>query len=252
MWGSRAANGVLLITTKRGTVGKPSINYTFKGSVSHLPKAIPLLNGDQYSTLIPEAFMNRIGTPLPTSYREFNYDPNDPYWYHNYSNNTNWIDAISRVGNLQDHALSMMGGGEKARYYASLDYFNQTGTTVGTGLKRLTSRINLDYVISEKIKIFTSIAYTHTDQDRNYLGSTADDAASGIRGVAYIKMPNMSVYEYDEQGNITPNYFSPAYNVQGSYSKIYNPVAMATQAKYSVLGERVMPRFQVNYDIIKS
>lgn len=252
MWGSRAANGVLLITTKRGTVGKPSVSYTFKGSVSHLPKAIPLLNGDQYSTLIPEAYMNRIGTPLPTSYREFNYDPNDPYWYYNYSNNTNWIDAISRAGNLQDHALSMMGGGEKARYYASLDYFNQTGTTVGTALKRLTSRINLDYVISEKIKIFTSIAYTHTDQDRNYLGSTADDAASGIRGVAYIKMPNMSVYEYDEQGNLTPNYFSPAYNVQGSYSKIYNPVAMASQATYSVLGERVMPRFQINYDIIKS
>lgn len=252
MWGSRAANGVLLITTKRGTVGKPSINYTFKGSASFLPKPIPLLNGDQYSTLIPEGYMNRIGAPLPTSYREFNYDPNDPYWYYNYSNNTNWIDAISRTGHLQDHALSMMGGGEKARYYASLDYFNQTGTTLGTDLKRLTSRINLDYIISEKIKIFTSIAYTHTDQDRSYLGSNASDAESGIRGVAYIKMPNMSVFEYDEQGNLTPNYFSPATNVQGSYSKIYNPVAMATQAKYGVRGERVTPRFQVNYDILKS
>lgn len=252
MWGSRAANGVLLITTKRGTVGKPSITYTFKGSVSKVPKAIPLLNGDQYSTLIPEGYMNRIGTPLPTSVREFNYDPNDPYWYNNYSNNTNWVDAITRTGILQNHALSMTGGGEKPRYYASVDYYDQVGVTLGTGFKRLTSRINLDYNISEKIKIFTSISYTHSDQDRSYLGSSASSAESGIRAVAYAKMPNMSVYEYDEQGNITPNYFSPFSNVQGTYSRIYNPVAMATEAKYGVYTERMMPRFQVNYDIIKS
>ncbi|RZK44647.1 MAG: SusC/RagA family TonB-linked outer membrane protein, partial [Pedobacter sp.] len=82
IWGSKASNGVLVITTKRGRIGKPSINYTFKGSVALVPKAIPLLNGDQYSTLIPEAFMNRLGTTLnTTNVREFNYDPNDPYWY---------------------------------------------------------------------------------------------------------------------------------------------------------------------------
>jgi TonB-dependent SusC/RagA subfamily outer membrane receptor len=90
IWGAKAANGVLVITTKRGNIGKPSMNYTFKGSVSMVPSPIPLLNGDQYSSLIPEAFMNRIGSTLnTTSSREFNYDPNDPYWYHNYSNNTN-------------------------------------------------------------------------------------------------------------------------------------------------------------------
>jgi TonB-linked SusC/RagA family outer membrane protein len=252
IWGSRAANGVLLITTKRGSVGKPSVDYTFKGSAFISPHSIPLLNGDQYSTLIPEAYMNRMGTPLPTSLREFNYDPNDPYWYHNYSNNTNWIDEISRTGLLQDHTISMRGGGEKARYYASLGYFDQVGTTIGTDLKRITTRINLDYNISEKIKIFTSIAYTHTDQGRNYLGNDASKAEAGIRGMAYIKMPNMSVFEYDEQGNLSPNYFSPASNIQGAYSRVYNPVAMASQAKFDVLGERVMPRFQMNYDIFKS
>lgn len=247
-WGSRAANGVLLITTKRGVVGKPSISYTFKGSTSHLPEPIPMLNGDQYSTLIPEAYMNRIGTTMNSqTVREFNYDPNDPYWYNNYSNNTNWIDAISRQGYLQDHTVSMNGGGEKARYFASVGYFDQTGTSLGTSLNRINTRINLDYNISEKIKVFTSIAYTHTDQSRNYMS----DKDGAIRGVAYIKMPNMSVFEYDEQGNLTPNYFSPASNVQGAYSRIYNPVAMASQAKYTVLGERIVPRFQMNYDIIK-
>lgn len=248
VWGSRAANGVLIITTKRGSRGRPSITYTFKGSASVLPDAIPMLNGDQYSTLIPEAYMNRIGTTMGASVREFNYDPNDPYWYYNYSNNVNWVDAISRTGILQDHTVSMTGGGEKAKYFASIGYFNQTGTTIGTALKRINSRINLDYTISDKIKIFTSIAYTHTDQDRNYL--SANEGA--IRNVAYLKMPNMSIFEYDEQGNLTPNYFSPSSNVQGQYSRIYNPVAMASEAKYNVLGERIVPRFQIDYFIIKN
>jgi TonB-linked SusC/RagA family outer membrane protein len=248
IWGSRAANGVLVITTKRGSVGRPSISYTFKGSASFLPKAIPMLNGDQYSTLIPEAYMNRTGATLSTqTVREFNYDPNDPYWYYNYSNNTNWVDEISRVGHIQDHNISMNGGGEKARYFASVGFYDNNGPIIGTGLNRINTRINLDYNISDKIKIFTSIAYTHTDQDRSYLSSSSE----AIRGVAYIKMPNMSVFEYDEQGNLTPTYFSPASNVQGQYSRIYNPVAMATQAKSNVKGERVVPRFQINYDIIK-
>jgi TonB-linked SusC/RagA family outer membrane protein len=248
IWGSRAANGVLVITTKRGVRGKPTINYVFKGSASFLPEAIPMLSGGQYSTLIPEAFMNRNGSALNSqSVREFNYDPNDPYWYYNYSNDVNWVDEISRTGALHDHTVSMTGGGEKARYFASVGYFGQTGTTIGTDLKRINTRINLDYTVSEKIKFFTSIAYTHTDQNRNYL-STNDGA---IRNVANLKMPNMSVFEYDERGNLTPNYFSPAFNIQGQYSRIYNPVAMAEQAQFSVLGERIVPRFQIDYDIIK-
>ena len=252
IWGARAANGVLVITTKRGTIGKPSINYTFKGSASLVPEAIPLLNGDQYSSLIPEAFMNRIGTTLnTTTSREFNYDPNDPYWFRNYSNNTNWIDAISRTGYVQDHTISLNGGGEKAKYFASVGYFDQQGITIGTALQRISTRINLDYNVSEKIKFFTSFAYTHSDQARNYLGSSAASGESSIRGMAYIKMPNQSVFEYNDRGEPTTNYFSPAANIQGQYSRVYNPVAMADKAMSTIFGDRVIPRFQVDYDIVK-
>ena len=252
IWGARAANGVLVITTKRGNVGKPSINYTFKGSASLVPEAIPLLNGDQYSSLIPEAFMNRIGTTLnTTTSREFNYDPNDPYWFRNYSNNTNWIDAISRTGYVQDHTISLNGGGEKAKYFASVGYFDQQGITIGTALQRISTRINLDYNVSEKIKFFTSFAYTHSDQARNYLGSSAASGESSIRGMAYIKMPNQSVFEYNDRGEPTTNYFSPAANIQGQYSRVYNPVAMADKAMSTIFGDRVIPRFQVDYDIVK-
>jgi TonB-linked SusC/RagA family outer membrane protein len=252
IWGSKAANGVLVITTKRGSIGKPTITYTFKGSVSGVPNPIPLLNGDQYSSLIPEAFMNRIGTTLnSTVNREFNYDPNDPYWFKNYSNNTNWIKEVSRTGYLQDHTVSLTGGGEKAKYFSSIGFFDQKGITIGTGLQRISTRINLDYTVSEKIKFFTSFSFTHSNQVRNYLGSNSTSGEASIRGMAYIKMPNMSVFEYDPQGNLTTNFFSPAANIQGQYNRIYNPVAMAEKAQYTILGERIIPRFQVDYDIVK-
>jgi len=143
------------------------------------------------------------------------------------------------------------GGGEKAKYFASVGYFDQQGITLGTGLQRINTRINLDYNVSEKIKFFTSFSYTHSDQTRNYLGSSSASGESSIRGMAYIKMPNMSVFEYNDLGEPTTNYFSPAGNIQGQYSRVYNPVAMADKAMYTILGDRVIPRFQVDYDIIK-
>ncbi|MGC4232898.1 MAG: SusC/RagA family TonB-linked outer membrane protein [Niabella sp.] len=251
IWGSRAANGVLIINTKRGRVAKPSVQYTMKVNTSFRPAAIPMLNGDQYSTLIPEAYMNRLSGATTIDYvtnQEFNYDPYSPYWYYNYSNNTNWVDAISRQGYLHDHTVSLSGGGEKARYFASIGYLGQTGTVIGNDLQRMNARINLDYNISNKLQIFTSIAYTYTDRNRNYTSNNE----GAIRNVAYLKMPNMSVFEYDEFGNLTTNYLSPASNIQGAYARIYNPVAMASQAIYSVLGNRIVPRFQLKYNIIRS
>ncbi len=253
IWGSRAANGVIVINTKRGAVGRPSLTYTFKGSFTKQPEAIPMLNGNQYSTLIPEAYMNATGTPLNTqTVKEFQYDPNDPYWYRNYSNNTDWLGAITQTGYAQDHNISMNGGGEKARYFASLGYFNQKGTTVGTYLTRINTRINLDYIVSSRIRFKSDLSFSYTDNNQNY--------AANLRDIAYRKMPNMSIYEYDEFGNYSGNYFSPAVNVQGQYTGIsssntasgtVNPVAMANQAPNNIITQRVTPHFNLQYDIRK-
>ncbi|MCJ8165936.1 TonB-dependent receptor [Pontibacter sp. E15-1] len=243
IWGSRASNGVLVITTKRGAKGKPTVNYSFKGNVSKQPDAIPMLSGDQYSMLIPEAYMNRTGSPLnTTNVKEFLYDPNDPYYFYNYSNNTDWIDAITQTGYINDHNLSLSGGGDKARYYASVGYLGQEGTTIGTDLSRISSRINLDFNVSKRIRFRTDLAYTHSENNRSYTNS--------IRGVAYNKMPNMGLYEVDEYGNVTPNYFSPASNIQGGYSRTYNPLAMALEGQNKLIGERIIPKFNLQYDII--
>lgn len=242
VWGSKAANGVLLITTKRGRVGKPVVNYSFRGTMSRQPRAIPMLTGDQFSSLIPEEYMNATGTPLNTqTVKEFQYDPRDPYYYHNYSNNTDWLSEITRAGYMQDHNISISGGGEKARYYASVGYLGQSGTTIGTDLGRISTRINLDYNVSDRIRFRTDIAYTHNDNNKNY---------TNARGVAYKKLPNMSVYEFDAAGNNKGNYFSPIQNIQGEYSGTYNPAAMLNAGVNTVLEERIVPRFNLQYDII--
>ncbi|SEW20393.1 TonB-linked outer membrane protein, SusC/RagA family [Chitinophaga sp. YR573] len=249
VWGSRAANGVLIINTKRGNIGKPSITYNFKGTFSKQPANVPLLSGDQYATLIPEEIANTGGLPLNIqTNKEFSFDPYDPYWYYNYSNNTDWVKAITRIGYSQEHNVSMTGGGEKARYYASVGYLDQKGTTVGTALSRITSKINLDYNVSNRIRFRSDITYTHVVNNLNYV----PDKSYQVRGVAYTKMPNMAIHEYDEYGNVTPNYLSPASNIQGIYYKTYNPVALAMESMYKQVGERITPKFNIQYDVIPS
>ncbi len=248
IWGSRASNGVLLITTKRGRTGKPAVTYTFRGTMSQQPDPIPMLSGDQFSMLIPEAFMNRNGTPLNTeTVKEFQYDPSDPYYYYNYGHNTNWIDEVTRIGYKQDHVVSLSGGGEKARYYASVGYLDEMGTMLGTGLNRISTRINLDYDVSSRLRFRTDIAYTHTDTDRDYTSSVS--GLPNPRSVAYDRMPNMSIYEYDLRGNNTGLYLSPMENIQGQYSRTYNPLAMLNMGVNKVVNERVVPKFNLQYDI---
>jgi TonB-linked SusC/RagA family outer membrane protein len=254
VWGARAANGVLIIKTKRGKKGPASISYTFKGTSTQQPTGIPLLTGDQYSSFIPEEYMNVNGTPLNTfNNKEFAYDPLDKYYYNNYSQNTDWIKAISRRGSVYDNNLSISGGGEKARYFASVGYNNQTGTTIGTGLTRLNTRLNLDYIVSDKIRFTTFFAYSHTNTAFNYANSNNGTGSDGVRAIASIKMPNSSIYEYNEYGLLTPSYFSPAQNVQGVYSVTsgtnYNPVAMANAAQNNLVTDRITPHFNLVYNI---
>jgi TonB-linked SusC/RagA family outer membrane protein len=248
VWGSRASNGVLMITTKRGAKGKAKIGFNYKGSISNQPDAIPTLSGAQYKTLIREEYSNTNNMPLNTSnYREFADDPNDPYYYYNYGQNTNWVKAITQTGYSNDLSLSISGGGEKATYRASANYTNQQGTTLGTSYDRLTARVNLDYYVSKRIKFSTDLSYVYGDRQMNYVNSkTSTDL---VRSTAYKKMPSMSIFEYDIYGNKTSKYFSPESNTQGSFPGTYNPVAMAKYGKNNQIANTVTPTFILRYEI---
>lgn len=251
LYGNRGGNGVLLIKTKRGSFSKPVVSYTFKGTVSTPAAPIKTLSGDQYRTLIQEEAQNA-GTPLSaTAYPELFQDPNNPAYYYNYNKNTNWYEELTQKGFTQDHSLSVSGGGEKATYRTSLGYLNQVGTVIGQSYKRLTASLNLDYNVSDKLKFQVNIAYTNGDKDQNY--------ATDLLASAYTKMPNQSVYEYNTLGEQTPNYFSPNTTPQGSFLSfnygtakygVYNPVAMANSGYWKIKNERILPKFNIQYQII--
>lgn len=251
MYGNRGANGVLIIKTKRGTMSKPMVNYTMKGSLNTPAEPISMLNGNQYASLVLDAAQNA-GTPLSTvSYPQFTYDPQNPYYYYNYGQNTNWYEALTRNGHTQDHSLALSGGGEKLMYRASVGYYDQTGTVIGQAYSRLTGSLNLDYNVSDKLKFQIGLSYTHGNQDKNY---TTDILSS-----AFTKMPNMSIYEFlpntDGTYTLSSNYFSPVTTPQGYWSStsnsgVYNPVAMASTGYWNVKSERIIPKFNLQYWIM--
>ena len=248
VWGSRGANGVLLIETKRGVQGKTTFDYIYKLSILQQPKSIPLLDGDSYSMLMLEGILNSGSTEIP---KELSYDKN---WeeYHNYSQNTNWLDEITQTGFAQDHNLSLMGGGESALYRFSLGYLDQEGTTKGTHFSRFTSRVNLDYHVSRKLLFSGDLSYAYSDNDLAYRESEENYPLDfrGLRQLAYIKAPNMSIYDFDAEGNMSDNYFSPGENFQGSGSRWYNPLAMANESTWNRKQHRLRTKFQLKYNIL--
>lgn len=242
-YGSRAANGVLLIKTKRGSKGKARFSYSYRGSVGWQPEGMPMLNGDQYSTLIKEELtaVNDL-----RSRPQIEYDPNYAQ-YNLYNKNIDWVDEITQLGYTHENFLGVSGGGEKSAYRVSASYKNQQGTTIGSGLKSFTTRTILDYNISNKISISTELAYTHGSLDRSFVNFNEE----GIRSLALRKMPNQSIYELDEFGNPIDVYFTPLDAFQGSGSSYYNPVAMAKLSKTNTENNRITPTFRINYKPIK-
>ena len=241
IWGAKAANGVLQITTQRGTVSAPQINVRATGTYKPKSDNLPTLSGDEYTTMILEAHYNA-GTILdPLTYPQFAYDPNNPEYYYNYSQNTDWIDAISQNAFAQEYNISVRGGSAKTQYSFSVGYYDDNGNTVGTDFKRLTTRLNLDYNVSQHLKFRADIAYTHSDKLANYA------PASNVRDQAYNKMPNQSIYYIDEYGTETSSYYMPMDNPQGTYPKVYNPLAMAIDGQDRTLSETIIPKFSIQW-----
>ncbi|MEP1487525.1 MAG: SusC/RagA family TonB-linked outer membrane protein [Algibacter sp.] len=240
-YGSRAGNGVLLIKTKRGSKGKARFSYSFKGTSAWQPEGTPLLNGDQYSTLIKDIHISanqEVG-------QQVEFDP-DYELFNLYNKNVNWLDEVTQRGYTKEHFLSVSGGGEKSNYRISTSYKDQLGTTIGSSFKLFTTRAILDYNISDKIKIASELSYSHGSLDRSYLKDNSLGQRS-LRDLAIIKMPNQSIYEVDSEGNLTDQYYTPVDAFQGNGRTYYNPVAMANLASNNTVNNRISPVFRFNY-----
>ncbi len=229
-WGARGADGVIEITTKRGKKGKTVFNYDFSAARYSDPSPIPMLDGDEYVTLMIDGLKNRYGViDLTNDYPQI---ANDPFYplYHNYNNNTDWISEITRPGNKFEHYFSASGGGERARYNTSVGYETQEGTTRGEDARKLTTRINIDYRITDRLTLVTNFSYTDQQIGMNYHEKGNSPFRPHIRNIAYRMAPNMSVYEYDSLGNATGRFFNPIDNFQGNEIDYYNPAALVAHS----------------------
>lgn len=243
IWGSRAANGVLQITTKRGSVSPPRI--TFRTTLSYKPLAprIPTLSGKEYTTLVLEAYANAGIILDPLLYPELAYDVNNPVYYYNYSQNTDWVGAVEQPTTSQQYDIAVRGGTSKLRYSISAGYHHDVGNTLGTSYDRINTRTNLDYYVSDKLNFRADIAFTHGLTQKNY---------ENVRGHAYSKMPNMSIYYINQYGDMTPTFFTPVDNRQGAYPSSYNPVAMAQYGRYTTTEDIILPKLSLIYRPIRS
>ena len=251
IWGSQGANGVIEIKTKRGARGKTKVQYSFRLTGTFQPKGIPLLDGDQYTMLMKEAYYNPNLSDASSNIREFNYDKS---WneYEMYNNNTDWRSAITKTGWLQKHYISISGGGEKANFRISGGYDHQTGTVIEQRLDRFTTRVALDYFVSDRIKIVTNFNMTYTNNKKNYRDGSIIN--QDLLGIAYQKMPNLSIYEQDALGNDLPDYYhmlnTCSDELKEDQYKYVNPVALAKQAKNDESTYQIQPEFQLHYNLL--
>lgn len=240
IYGTKGANGVLLINTKRGSMGKTKFSFSSKFTAKREPESIPLLNGAQYVSLMQDAIWNAANAKgisnasnemnMLFNNPEINYDPNYRY-YNEYNVDTDWLDAVKQNAIITDNNFSMTGGGEKAVYKLNLGYYDEQGTTVGTGVQRLSAGMKITYNFSDKLRVRTDFSFSNTNKDAN--------ALSSARSIAMQKMPNLSPYWIDKNTGLpTDVYFSRDEDFQGAFTSTssssvgsanYNPVAMVKE-----------------------
>lgn len=205
IYGSLAANGVVLITTKRGKSGDGKLTYDFYYGWQEVPQRLDVLNLKEYAK-----YRNEIGVESGiVSPQEFaNPDV--------LGAGTNWQDGIFQVGRIQNHQLAMSGGREKSTYYVSANYFDQTGTVIGSGFKRYAVRFNMDNQLKSWFRMGVSANASRSDQK-----ITLTTEQDGIISTALIMNPAIAIKNPDGSwGGRTA--------IAGNnYGENYNPVALA-------------------------
>ena len=257
IWGSRGANGVIQIRTKRGARGATRIDSSLRLQASWQPKGYNLLNGDDYTMMLKEMYYNPSqSASSTTNINEINYNKS---WaeYENWNNNTDWVDAVTQTGWSQYHYLTIAGGGEKANFRISAGYDHQNGTIIKQSLDRFSTKLALDYFVSDRITFRVTFPLTYTSNNRNF-----DD---NILGRAQKVSPNMGIYRQNADGSNTNEYYtmlptggsgagSTAPNTSSkeleSIRNLGNPVAIANLAWRHEKTYRISPEFKLDYKLL--
>ncbi|TRX59602.1 TonB-dependent receptor [Fulvivirga sp. M361] len=229
IYGTRGANGVILITTKRGKAGKAVISFNYSTSTQELRKKIPLLNAAELAILGNEATDNA-GAPRRTIYAS----PT------NLGVGTDWQDEIFRVAAIHNFQASARGGNEKGTYSLSANYFDQEGIISNSGYSKGNVRVNLDQYLNSAVSIGTSI-----NINRGSLNGVVTDAEgaipSSITSWALIFNPGLDVFDSNGEFVFENNTAQPS---------VGNPVADAARTQQVNTSTRLLGNVFLKWDIL--
>ncbi len=167
IYGSRAGNGVIIITTKRGKSGIPKVTYSGTVSVQHIAKNYEVLNAKDFM-LESNRYAADRGKPLYFTDEEIT---NNKY-------DTNWLDAVTRSGFQTQHNISISGGTDATQYLVSGNYFKQDGVIKNNSNDRFSARLNLDQRLSKYVKMGISLTLSRNNLDNVALGAGQYEGAS--------------------------------------------------------------------------
>ncbi len=198
IYGARASNGVVLVTTKKGKSGKTTMDFNTYTGNQQVAKKIKFMNSTQFVGMVEEARANDL--------KLYNANNNvfgpgfditqltSPLAYKAGTTNTVWLDQIFRTAPISNYVLNLKGGNEKTRFFMSASYFDQMGIVIENYFKRMNARINLEHAVNNKFTVGTNLAMSKSTNRRSF----NDDTYSGIVTNAIGASPLMPVY--DAQG----------------------------------------------------
>ncbi|HEX2535119.1 MAG TPA: SusC/RagA family TonB-linked outer membrane protein, partial [Chitinophagaceae bacterium] len=234
IYGSRAANGVVLIQTKRGRAGEGKITYDTYYGWARVPRKLDVMNLRQYATylnsLVGEVRAAGDGMDSTGEFR-------DPSLL---GHGTDWQDAIFQTGNTQNHQLSFSGGQGKTNYYFSGNYYDQSGTIINSGFKRYAVRMNLDHQVKSWLRAGISTNLSRTDQQ-----ISLTNGFDAITSVVLYNSPAAPIRTFDGG-------FSSTAAVGGiNFGNPRNPVALATLRDVRSVQSKAVGAIYADLDLIK-
>lgn len=213
IYGSRGANGVVMITTKSGKSGQPRVTFESSFGQQKLRKKIELMNSSEYVDFAKRYYTNS-GLPLPTDLA--NFTP---------TVSTDWQDEIFGTGILADNNLNISGGTDRNRYFISAGYLNQKGIVKNSDFSRGSLRLNLDSKVSEHFSVTTRLLFSRAIQN-GFAASIGDNTRNfGKSGIGSVLVGVTTVPVYDANGK-----YSDATPFTFNGIDAENPVAIADGA----------------------
>ena len=267
IYGSRAANGVVIITTKSGKKEQPlKVDYKGYFGVDWIPSSTyDVMDAAQYSDYLGHAAANS-ATPLPSGY-SLNAETGKYQFMDD--TNTDWFKEVFKTGVRQNHNINLSGGGAHNTYNVGLDYFKQKGTLEGAGpnYQRFTARVN-NMMETKFIQFRTSLVYSHSNQDgmglsnaNEYIQGLYGDVTNVLRGTLLmqptIKAYDESTWWLDDKVPAAKNYNYDAYGYGVYYNEIHgdisasNPLLVNNKFTRNTIVDRVVATGSADVDLLK-